>query len=99
MKENKTFKEVLFERYRGTLVTGVILVAVSVWLYEYHYTQTGDGLVGMFASCSLFFGTLILGTGIRAWRDGDDYRNRYIFMKSRGGADVAIRKRKKGWFR
>ncbi|MBU2561500.1 MAG: hypothetical protein KKD17_04325 [Nanoarchaeota archaeon] len=98
-KKQTTFDEIFIEYYQGIVLFGIVMVAMAVWLYEYHYTTTGDGLVGVLAACSLFFGTLLLGQGIRGWRDGEEFRDRYIKMRSRSGEELLIRKRKKRWFR
>ena len=101
MKNNRytKFAEVMIHYYEGVVLFGVLMVAVAIWLYEYYYTTTGDDLIGLASAAALFFGTMLLGQGIRGWRDGEEYRHRFIKMKSRMGAEVTIRKRRKGWFR
>ena len=95
-KRKKTgFADIVVERYKELIVAGAILVALTVWLYEYHYAVTSDDFVGIIAAVLLFFGTMLLGAGIRGWRDGEDYRNRHTNMKMRGGAELTIKKRKK----
>ena len=94
--KNKTIlADIVVEHYRELLLCGAVMIAITVWLYEYHYAVTSDDLVGTIAACLLFFGTMLLGSGIRGWRDGDNYRNRYIKMCARSGAEIHIRKRKK----
>lgn len=94
-KRSSGFADLVVERYKEMILTGVIMVALTVWLYEYHYAVTSDDLVGIIAAVLLFFGTLLIGAGIRGWRDGEDYRNRYTTMRTRGGAELTIKKRKK----
>ena len=92
------FAEVIIEYYKGVVLFGVVCVAFASWLYIYHYAPFGDDILGVLAACSLFLGTILIGQGIRGWRDGDDYRNRYVKMHSKGGAEIMIRKRKKKVF-
>jgi hypothetical protein len=94
-KRITTTARMSYEHYKEFVLLAIVMLAIVVWLYEYHYSQTSDDLVGLFAALLLFLGTLLLGQGIRGWRDGEDYRHRYIKMKSRHGADVRIRKKKK----
>jgi hypothetical protein len=94
-EEISTFDQYLIEYYKGIVLFGVVMVAISIWIYEYHYTQTGDDILGIMASCALFFGTLVVGQGIRGWRDGEDFRNRFIHTRVRAGDEVLVRKRKK----
>jgi hypothetical protein len=94
-KKQTTFDELFIEYYQGIMLFGIVMIAIGIWLYEYHYAVTSDDLVGVLAACSLFFGILILGQGIRGWRDGEEFRNRYVKMKSRRGAELEIRKKKK----
>jgi len=98
-KQKMTLTDIVVEKYHGVILFGVVVLAVAVWLYEYHYTVSGDDLLGMISAGLLFFGTLVVGTGIRGWRDGEDFRNRYVHMRSKTGAEVAIRKRKQKWSR
>ena len=99
MKEQSTFAEVVIQYYEGIVLFGIVMVALAVWLFEYHFVSSGDELVGLIAACAMFFGTLLLGQGIRGWRDGEELRHRYIKMTSKAGAELSIRKRKKEWFR
>jgi hypothetical protein len=96
--KDTTFDEVLMEYYKGIVLFGIVFVAMAIWLYEYHYTADGDEILGILSACSLFFGTILIGQGIRGWRDGDDWRNRYTSIKSRGGAEFLIKNRKKKVF-
>ncbi len=101
MEKKKTtpLHEIFIEYYKGIVLFGAVMAALAVWLYEYHYTVRGDGLIGVLAAGSLFFGTLLIGQGIRGWRDGEEWRTRYIKMKSKKGAELTIKKRKKKWSR
>ncbi len=89
------YYQFLYEKYHGIILTGIMLSAVAVWLYEYFYSVSGDDMIGVLAAGCLFVGIIILGNGFRGWRDGDDWRHRYIQMRSKDGADVRIKKRKK----
>ena len=99
MKKQTTITDVFIQYYEGIVLFGIIMIALAMWLYKYHYTNTGDDLVGLISACSMFFGILLLGQGIRGWKDSEEFRNKYIKMKSKGGADIAIKKRKRKWFR
>lgn len=94
MKKQTTFDEVFIQYYQGIILFGIVMVALCVWLYEYHYTTTGDDLLGIIAACSLFFGTMLIGQGIRGWRDGDDIRNRFINVRRRDAGEVVIEKKR-----
>jgi hypothetical protein len=94
MKPPKLYR-FLYEKYHGTILAGVVLSAVAVWLYEYFYSLSGDDLIGLLSAACLFLGILVLGYGIRGWRDGDEWRHRYVKMRSKQGAEVMIKKRKK----
>ena len=95
MKTPTKFSQFMYEKYHGLMLTGVLLSAVAVWLYEYYYSVSSDDLIGVLSAACLFFGVLVLGHGIRGWRDGDEWRHRYVEMRSKGGAEVRIKKRKK----
>ena len=97
MKKKKTitFHDVFIHYYEGVVMFGAVMAAFAVWLYAYHYKPTGDDVIGLIAAAALFFGTLLIGQGIRGWRDGEELRTRYIQMKSRAGAELLIRKKKK----
>ncbi|NQU78765.1 hypothetical protein HQ545_03260 [Candidatus Woesearchaeota archaeon] len=94
-----TFHEVFIEYYKGVLLFGVIMSAIALWVYEYQYIPQGNDILGIISACCLFFGILLIGLGIRGWRDGEEHRHRYIKMKSRKGANLTIKKRKKKWSR
>ncbi len=94
-KTKISFADLVVEHYTEILIAGVIMIALTVWLYEYNYAVTSDDLVGIVAACTMFFGTMLLGAGIRGWRDGEDYRNRYTKIRTRGGAELTIKKRNK----
>lgn len=98
MDQPTEFQKLLYEKYKGIVLAGIMLTAFAVWLYEYFYSTTGDDLIGLFSAAFLFLGVMTLGNGIRGWRDGDDWRYRYIEMNSRGGAHLTIKKRKKKMF-
>ena len=90
-----TFDDVFIEYYQGIIIFGLVMVALAVWIYEFHYSVTSDDVIGLIAACALFFGTILIGQGIRGWRDGEDFRSSYISMKSRSGAQLHIRKKKR----
>ncbi len=96
-KDINSVADVIIHYYEGIVLFGAVLIAVAVWLYKYHYAVGGDELTGIFAAALLFFGTLIAGQGLRGWRDGEDFRHRYVHMKSRSGAELSIKKRKRKW--
>jgi hypothetical protein len=98
MKRPTRFQQFLYEKCQGLVLLGLLLCAIVIWLYEYHYTVTGDDMLGVVAAGALFLGILVLGHGIRGWRDGEEWRNRYVLMKSKTGAEVKIKKRKKRSF-
>jgi len=98
-KHIRTVSDIFIHYYEGIVLFGIVMISAAIWIYEYHFTETGDSMIGLISSCLLFFGTLVLGQGIRGWRDGEEFRNRYIELRSKGGADVVIEKRKKPWFR
>jgi hypothetical protein len=95
MKKQATFDEIFIQYYQGIMLFGVVMVAIAVWLYEYYYTTTGDDLIGIITACALFFGTLLLGQGIRGWRDGEDIRNRFINVRRRDAGEVVIEKKRR----
>ena len=100
MKQRQTtITDVFIHYYEGIVLFGIVMVALGVWLFEYHYRVSSDDLVGLISACAFFFGTLMIGQGIRGWRDGEEFRHRFVKMKSRGGAEIAIKKRKRKWFR
>jgi len=90
-----TFNDIFIEYYQGIILFGAVMVAISLWLYSFHYIASGDDVVGFIAACALFFGTLLIGQGIRGWRDGMDFRHRFIKMKSKHGAELEIKRKKK----
>ena len=94
-KHIERIDDLFIHYYEGILLFGVIMTAISIWIYEYHYTESGDGLVGIISAGLLFFGTLVIGQGIRGWRDGEEYRNKYIELRSKTGADLVIEKRRR----
>ncbi|MFH1064474.1 MAG: hypothetical protein V1729_05315 [Candidatus Woesearchaeota archaeon] len=94
-KDINSVVDVIIHYYEGIVLFGAVLIAIAVWLYKYHYAVGGDEITGMIAAALLFFGTFIAGQGVRGWRDGEDFRHRYVHMKSRHGAEIDIRKRKR----
>jgi len=99
MSKHTTFDQVIIEYYHGIVTFGVLLVALAIWLYEYHYTTTGDEMMGLIAAGSLFLGTILTGQGIRGWRDGEEFRNRFIKVRGRTFEnEVTITKKKKKYF-
>jgi hypothetical protein len=97
-KSVKTLMEIIAEHYKELFLLSLVLLFVSVWLYEYYYSLNDDELIGLLAAVLLFFGIIFFSYSIRGWRDGDFFRNRNIKMKSRDGAELLIPKRnKKKW--
>jgi hypothetical protein len=89
----------IIEYYRGILAIGLVMIAAAIWMYEYLFSNTGDGLMGIICSGLLFFGTVLIGQGIRGWRDGDEYRNRFIKVRGRTFEhEVTITKKRKKYF-
>lgn len=95
MGRNKLFNDVFIQYYQGIMLFGIAMIVIAIWLYEHYYVPTSDDLMGLIVACAFFFGTLLIGQGIRGWRDGEEFRHLYIKMKSRHGAELKIKKKKK----
>ena len=97
MKKPKqtTFDELVKEYYQGIVLFGVLMSAAAALLYEYHYSVTSDDLIGLVAACALFFGIVLIGQGIRGWRESEHFHSSFVYMKSREGKALSIKKKRK----
>ncbi|MFC1723561.1 hypothetical protein ACFL0V_05465 [Nanoarchaeota archaeon] len=85
-------------RYKEVIGIGVFFVLVSAYLYEFHYSLSSDDVMGLIAASSLFFGTILIGQGIRGWRDAAQWSSKFVTMRTKKGVHLDIKKRgKKKW--
>jgi hypothetical protein len=101
MKSQKHIREQhwTFKYYETMIAIGAVFLVIAIYIYNYHYVTSDDGLVGLLAACALFLGVVLLGQGIRAWRTVKEYQDQFVKLKSKKGMDVTIRKRRQKWSR
>jgi hypothetical protein len=81
--------------YEWFLLAGAFFTGLSIFVYNYFYIVSSDDLAGLIAACCLFLGCVVLGEGLRAWKEVKGYMGQFVHMTSRKGMDVTIRKRGK----
>lgn len=81
--------------YEYFFIGGVIFIAIAMFLYNYFYIISSDGLLGFVTASSLFIGLIMGGQGIRSFKEIQKYKDQYVHMGSSRGMDVTIKKRKR----
>jgi len=82
-------------RYFGVIGVGGVFVVVSGLLYRNYYAFSHDDVLGLIVASCLFLGTVLIGQGIRGWRDAKQWSARFLTMRTRSGVDLRIKKRVK----
>ncbi len=91
--DKKIFYEIVPEYFKGVIIFGVVLIFLSMWLYNYHYLPFKDAVLGLVSAASLFLGTIVLGEGIRLFKDSEHFNSLYVRVKNKKGVDIHIKKR------
>ncbi len=90
-KLNQMFKT----RYFEVIGLGGLLVVISGLLYRNYYAFSHDDILGLIVASFLFLGAVLIGQGIRGWRDAKQWSARFLTMRTRSGVDLRIKKRVK----